>query len=177
MKNLFESLNAVLKKETKPEKRMIRHAREREIIDIAMNNLSQSEMGMELVTFVKDYDIKLSVLRASHNRDYAPTKESVFITVSDDMDIDDPEITIHLAGAIRECSHEYDPMLRRLDPSNSESLYVHREEQKFDDKMYWMTGITYELGKIAGKNEFIDSFALMGYYNLLDVYEKDLTQS
>jgi len=176
MKNPFASMNSALKKEVKPEKRMIRHSKEREIIDITLNNLAQSEMGKELVDFVKDYDIKISVLRGTQNRDYAPSKEAVFITVSENMDIADPEITIHMAGAIRECSHEYDPMLRRVDPSNGESIYVHREEQKFDDKMYWMTGIVYELGKIAGKTEFIDSFTLMGYYNLIDVYEKELTE-
>jgi hypothetical protein len=49
--------------------------------------------------------------------------------------------------------------------------------QKLEDKLFWETVIVYELGKIANKNEFIDSFTLMGYYNLIDGYEKDLTES
>ncbi len=177
MKNPFDSLNAILKSDKKPEKRMIRHSREREIIDICLNRLSQSEMGQELVDFVREYDIKISVLRGAQNRDYAPSKEAVFISVSESMDINEPEITIHMAGAIRECSHEYDPMLCRVSVDRGESIYIHREEQKFDDKMYWKTGIVYELGKIAGKTEFIDSFTLMGYSNLIDIYENDLTKN
>ena len=176
MKNPFDSLNNLLSKETKPEKRMIRHSKEREIIDIALNRLSQSEMGQELVDFVRNYDIKISVLRGADNRDYAPSKEAVFISVSESMDIDDPEITIHMAGAIRECSHEYDPMLCRVSVDRGESIHYQREAQKFEDKLFWEAGIVYELGKIAGKTEFIDSFTLMGYYNLIEAYEKDLTE-
>jgi hypothetical protein len=177
MKNPFESLNKALKADKKPEKRMIRHPKEREIIDIALNNLSQSEMGAELVKFVKDYDIKISVLRGKDNRDYSPSKDAVFISVGEDVDIEDPEITIHLAGAIRETYHEYDQKLRRLDPSNGESIYVHREQQKFEDKLLWETAVVYELGKIANKTEFIDSFTVMGYYSLIDAYEKDLMEN
>ena len=177
MKNPFESLNTLLKSEKHPEKRMIRHSKEREIIDIALGNLSQSELGQELVDFIKDYDIKISVLRGRDNRDYTPSKDAVFISVADDTDIDDPEITIHLAGAIRETYHEYDPKLRRIDPSNGESIYVQREQHKFEDKLLWETAVVYELGKLANKSEFIDSFAAMGYYSLIDAYEKDLIEN
>jgi hypothetical protein len=177
MKNPFESLNTLLKKETKPEKRMIRHSREREIIDIALNRLSQSEMGQELVDFVRDYDIKISVLRGAQNRDYAPSKEAVFIAVSESMDIADPEITIHLAGAIRECSHEYDPMLQKIPFERGETIYFQREEQKLADKLQWQGIIVYQLGKLAGKTEFLDSFTIMGYSSIIDAYEKDFTEN
>jgi len=177
VKNPFESLNKLLKSEKPPERRLLRHPQEREIIDIAFNNLSLSEMGAELVTFVKEYDIKITVLRGRDNRDFAPSDKAVFISVADDMEVDDPEITIHLAGAIRETSHEYDPMLKRVRFENGESIHYHREYQKYEDKLFWETGIVYELGKIANKTEFIDSFTLMGYYNLIEAYEKDLMEN
>ena len=176
MKNPFESLNLLLKSEKPPERRMIRHSKEREIIDIALNNLSQSEMGQELVDFVNNYNVKISVLRGVDNRDYAPTKDSVFISVSESAEIDDPAHTINLAGALREASHEYDPHLKRVSIANGESIHYHREYKKFEDKLYWETGIVYELGKLSNKTEFIDSFTIMGYYSLIDAYEKDLNE-
>jgi hypothetical protein len=51
---------------------------------------------------------------------------------------------------------------------------VHREGQKFEDKLYWQTGVVYELGVLGDKTEFIDSFALMGYGALIDAYQQDL---
>ena len=177
MINPFESLNKLLNSDKSPERRMIRHSKEGEIIEIALNNLSQCEMGQELVDFVNNYNVKISVLRGVENRDYSPTKDSVFISVSENTDVNDPTITIHLAGALREASHEYDPKLKRVSIDNGESIHYHREYQKFEDKLYWETGIVYELGKLSNKTEFIDSFTIMGYHSLIDAYEKDLIEN
>lgn len=176
MKNPFESLNILLKNDKPLEKRMIRHSKENEIIDIALNRLSQSEMGQELVDFVHNYNVKITVLRGTENRDYAPTKDAVYLAISESTATDDPAHTIYLAGALREASHEYDNHLKRISLENGESIHYHREYQKFEDKLFWQTGIVYELGIIANKSEFIDSFTLMGYSDLIDAYEKDLKQ-
>ena len=128
----------------------------------------------KLLKFINDNEIKITVLRGRFNRDYSPSEETVFISVSNDIDITDPAITIHLAGSIRETAQERDQMLRRVGIDRGESIYVHREGQKFEDKLFWQTGIVYELGKVAGKTEFIDSFTLMGYSSLVDAYEHDL---
>lgn len=173
---LFDKLNALVKREKKPEKRLVRHSQEREIIDIALANLSLSEKGQKLVDFVKEKDIRISILRGQDTRDYTTTAKEVFVSVRQETDIDDPAITIHLAAAIREAMHEYDLNLKTPSPHQSEAIYVHRMGQKDDDKLIWQTIIVYELGKISNKTEFIDSFALMGYYSLIDVYEKDLTE-
>jgi len=177
MKNPFESLNNLIKIEKPPEKRMIRHSKEREIIDTALANLSESALGQELVQFITENNIKITVLRGRDNRDYTPSKDSVFISVAEDMDADDPEITIHLVAAIRESMQEHDPMLRTPSLDQGEAIYVHRMGQKDDDKLIWQTKVTYELGKLAKKSEFIDSFTLMGYHSLIDVYEKELNEN
>jgi len=166
---LFDRLNNLIKREKPPEKRLLRHAREREIIDIALSHMSQSPMAQELIDFMNEKDIQITVLRGRENRDYAPSNKMVYISVVDDLDIHDPEITIHMIGAIRESIQEYDPHLRRITPNQGESLYVHREGQKFEDKMLWQTGIVYELGKMANKDEFIDSFTLMGYCHRIQI--------
>lgn len=174
MNKLFESLNNILKTDKPRENRRLRHPKETEIIEIAKANLSQSEMGVELLNFIKDNDVIISVLRGRYNRNHTTSSEAIFISVSDDIDIHSADITIHLAGAIREAAQESDQMLRRVGVDSGESIYVHREGQKFEDKLYWQTGIVYELGKVAQKSEFIDSFTLMGYSSLIDAYEQDL---
>ena len=174
MKNPFDSLNTILKAKKPLENRRLRHSQEHEIIRIALDNLSQSEMGVELLTFLNDFDIKLAVLRGRHTRNHSTSDKFVFISVSEAADISDPEITIRIAGAIRETAQEHDKMLRRVGVDHGESIYVHREGQKFEDKLYWQTGIVYELGRLGERAEFIDSFALMGYASLVDAYEHDL---
>ena len=174
MNKLFESLNGILKSDKPRENRRLRHAQETEIIDIAKANLSQSEMGAELLDFVKKQDIKISILRGRYNRNHTMSEDAVFITVNDNIDIRSADITIHLAGAIREAAQEQDQMLRRVGVEQGENIYVHREGQKFEDKLFWQTGIVYELGVVAHKSEFIDSFTLMGYGSLIDAYEQDL---
>lgn len=176
MKNPFESLNTLLKNDKPVEKRMIRHSKEREIIDIALNRLTQSEVGKILADFVSDYDVKITVLRGTDNRDYVPTKDSVFIAASESSEVNDPAHTIHLAGALREASQEYEPQLKRVSVDNGESIYYHREQKRFEDKIIWQTAVVYELGKIANKSEFIDTFTLMGYSYLIDAYEKDFEE-
>lgn len=175
MKNPFEALKKAVGKETKAEKRLIRHAREREILDIALGNMSQSEAGQELLDFARENDINFAVLRGRDARDYTSNAKNAYIVAPDSIDSDDPDLTIHLVGAIRESIQEYDPNLRRIALEKGEDLYVHREGQKFEDKLFWQTIIVYELGKIASRTEFIDSFATMGYYSLIEGYEKDLT--
>ncbi len=174
MKNPFESLNAALKIKKPHENRRLRHPNETEIINIALNNMAQSEIGTELSRFIEDSNINISILRGRESRDYAPSDQTVFLSVNEDLDIRDPIITIHLAGAIRETAQEHDKMLRRVGVDHGESIYVHREAQKFEDKLYWQTGLVYELGRVAGRTEFIDSFTLMGYSSLVDAYENDL---
>ena len=176
MKNPFESLNTLFKSDKPIEKRRLRHTYEREIIDIALDNLSQSQMGIELIEFLNDKAISIAILRGRTNRAYSITDKLVHISVTEDANIDDPEITIYLAGAIREAAQEYDTMLRRVGVDHGESIYVHREGQKFEDKLFWQTGIVYELGIIANRPEFIDSFTLMGYGSLIDAYDNDLQQ-
>ena len=171
---LFSKLNSILKKEKPPEKRLIRHPQEREIINIAIANLSQCEMGKALLEFIDSHHLDVTVLRGKRNRDYPTSKNGIYISVSTRMDIEDPEITIHMAGAIRETMQEHDPHLRRLGVDNSESAYVMREEQKFEDKLFWQTGVAYELNQQANRREFIDAWYLMGYGALLDAYERDL---
>jgi hypothetical protein len=172
--NLFSKLNGFLKKEKPPEKRMIRHPQEREIINIALANLSHCDMGRALLSFVDEHHLDITVLRGRKNRDYASSKNAVFISVGANMDITDPEITIHMAGSIRETMQEYDQHLRRLSVDNSENAYVLREEQKHEDKLFWQTGIVYEMGRLHDHPEYIDAFMLMGYGALVDAYERDL---
>ena len=177
MSKLFESLNKIIKNDKPAESRRLRHPKETEIITEAMNRLSQSEMGVELINFVKEKEVNIHVLRGRDNRDHSNSGTDIYITVAEDIDIRSPEITILMTGAIREAAQEYDTHLRRLGIEHGESIYVHREGQKFEDKLYWQTGIVYELGKIAGKTEFIDSFTLMGYASLIDAYERDLKEN
>ncbi len=153
---------------------MVRHSREKEIIDIALSNLTQSEMGSELTEFARDYDVKISVLRGTENRDYVTGAQAAYIAVSEETASEDPINTISLAGALREASHEYDPQLKRISINNGESVHYHREHKKYEDKLFWQTGIVYELGILSNRTEFIDSFTLLGYYNLIEAYEKDL---
>lgn len=177
MKNPFESLNSAIKKVRSPERRRLRHPQETEIIDVAMANMDSVPIGQELTQFIRDNNIRISILRGRQSRDYAPSDQTVFLSVSDNVEIDDPTITIHLAGAIRETAQEYDNMLRRVGVDRGESIYVHRETQKFEDKLFWQTGLVYELGKLHGKTEFIDSFMLMGYSSLVDAYEEDINNN
>ena len=93
------------------------------------------------------------------------------------MPVNDPSITLWLAGALRESSQEYDPHLKRVSLQNGETIYFHREQKKLEDKLFWQTGVAYELGKLANKPEFIDSFIVMGYYSLIEAYEKDLNKN
>lgn len=174
MKNPFESLNAAIKKTRLHENRRLRHTHETEIIETAMANLSQSEMGAALVEFIYANNLTVSILRGRYSRDYAPSDDTIFLSVSSDAAIDDPAITIHMAGAIRETAQEHDNHLRRVGVDHGESIYVHREGQKFEDKLFWQTGIVYELGVLGGRTEFIDSFTLMGYSSLIDAYAHDL---
>lgn len=177
IKNPFQSLNTLFTTEKPLEKRRLRHTFESEIINIALDNLSQSPMGIELIEFINEKEINIAILRGRTNRAYSITEKFVHISVADNAYIDDPEITIHLAGAMREAAQEYDTMLRRVGVDHGESIYVHREGQKFEDKLFWQTGIVYELGILANREEFIDSFTLMGYRSLIDAYQDDLEQS
>ena len=174
--SLFDKLGKLLKQEKTPERRLVRHPQEKEIIDIAQGNLRQSELGQELLDFLKEKDIQISVLRGRVTRDFAPGDKAVYITVADNTPIEDPDITIYLVGAIREAAQEYDQMLKKIPFERGESLFIQREEAKLQDKLIWQTNIVYELGKLANKTEFIDSFAAMGYYNLIEAYEKDLLE-
>ena len=174
MKNPFAQLNTLLKTEKEPERRLIRHPREREIIEIALNNLKDSPKAQELVAYMEYRGIKAGVLRGRIGREYAPNKEKFFISVADDVDIHDPKITIDFVGALARSVQEYNPHLCTIDPARGETLYVHREEQKFHDMLTWQTAFVYELGKMVNKDEFIDSFTIMGYSSLIDAYEKDL---
>jgi len=174
MNKLFESLNGILKSDKPLENRRLRHPQETEIIDIAKANLSQSEMGTELLNFINDNNIKISVLRGRYNRTHTMSDNVAFISAYEDVDVRSPDLTINLVAAIREVAQEHDTMLRRVGVDSGESLYVHREGQKFEDKLYWQTGVVYELGRVANKLEFIDSFTLMGYGSLIDAYEQDL---
>lgn len=176
MKNPFASLNALFITEKPPERRFIRHPQEREIIENALNNLSMSDKGQELIDFVNSNDLKITVLRGQHNREFTPNKTNAYLTISESTHINDPSITIHMIGAIREAMHEHDPMLKKVSYDQGESIYVQREERKLSDKLQYQTIIVYELGKIANKSEFIDSFLLMGYYDLIVAYEKDLNE-
>lgn len=174
MKDLFESINAKIRKKIPTENRRLRHSKEREIIDNALGNLSQSDIGTELIEFINEKKVEISVLRGRYNRDHSMSDNHVFISVSEDTNIDDPEITIRLVGAIRETAQEGEQMLRRVGIESGESIYVHREGQKFEDKLYWQTGVVYELGILADRPEFLDSFTLMGYGTLVDAYEADI---
>lgn len=175
LKNPFESLKSAIAKDKPAEKRLVRHPQEREIIEIALSNMEQSEAGKELVDFARENDIKISVLRGRTARDYTSDAKNAYIIAPDGIDVDDPDLTIHLTGAIREAIQEYEPSLRRIGLEKGEQFYTLRETQKFEDKLFWQTIITYELGKMASRSEFIDSFATMGYYSLIEGYEKDLT--
>lgn len=174
MKNPFANLNELFKTEKPPERRLVRHPQEKEIIEIALNNLSESALGKELVDFVKENNIKISVLRGRNTRDFAPTTEVTYISVADDIDINDPEITINMVASIRGAEQEADQRLRSIPYERGESLYVQREEQKLSDILQYQAKIVYELGILANKTEFIDSFTLMGYYSLIEAYENDL---
>lgn len=171
---LFAKLNGFIKKEQSPEKRMIRHAQEREIINIALANLSHCDTGRALLNFIDEHHLDITVLRGRRNRDYTSSKNAIFISVGATMDIHDAEISIHMAGAIRETMQEYNQQLRRLNADHSETSYVLREEQKHEDKLFWQTAVVYELGKLNDQSEFIDAFILMGYGALVDAYERDL---
>ena len=175
IKNPFEALKKAVSNTKPAEKRLIRHAQEREIIDYALNNLAQSEAGQELVDFANENEIKITILRGGPTRDYTSNAKNAYLVASDSVEFDDPDLTIHLTGALREAIQEYDPALRRMGLEKGESMYTHREGQKFEDKLFWQTIIVYELGKLANKSEFIDSFGSMGYYDLIEGYEKDLT--
>ena len=177
MKNPFESLKNAINKEKPAEKRMIRHPQESEIIEIALNNMSLSEAGQELVDFANENDIKITILRGRDTRDYTSNAKNAYVVVSGNTEIDDPDITIHLTGSLREAIQEYEPSLRRIGIEKGENLWMYRDQQKFEDKLYWQMVIVYELGKFANRTEFIDSFATMGYYNLIEAYEKDLTEN
>ena len=124
MNKLFESLNKVLKNDKPVENRRMRHPKETEIITEAMNRLAQSEMGSELIQFVEDHNVRLHVLRGRDNRNHSNSSSDVFISVADDIDIRAAEITILMAGAIRDAAQEHDTHLRRLGVEHGESIYV-----------------------------------------------------
>lgn len=175
VKNPFTALKKAVTSDKPVEKRIIRHSREREIIDHCLGMLSLSEAGQELIDFAAENDIKYTVLRGRTARDYAPNARNAYIVIPDIMDTDSADVVIHFTGALREAIQEFEPSLRRIGVEQGEQTYVHREGQKLEDKLFWQTIIVYELGIMANKSEFIDSFASMGYYNLIDGYEKDLT--
>lgn len=174
MSELFQKLQKMLKQPATPEKRFIRHANEAEMINTAIANLSEIEMGRILAQFVENENKTITILRGRFNNDFATSEDSIYVSIPSNMDVDDPQITIRLAGAIRIAMQESDPMLRRVGVDRGESIYVQREEHKHEDKLFWQTGVVYELGTFAGREEFIDSFTLMGYGALLSAYEEDL---
>jgi len=175
VKNPFIALKKAVTAEKTVEKRIIRHANEREIIEHCLNMLSLSDAGQELIDFAAENDIKYTVLRGRTARDYAPNSQNAYIVVPDSMPTDSADIVIHFTGALKEAIQEYEPDLRRIGVEKGEAVYAYKEAEKFEDKMLWQTIIVYELGKLANKSEFIDSFAAMGYYHLIEGYEKDLT--
>ena len=175
LKNPFMALKKATTDKKPVEKRIIRHANEKEIINHCLAMLSLSEAGQELLDFAAANDIKYTVLRGRTARDYAPIAHNAYIIVPDTMPIDSADIVIHFIGALREAIQEYEPDLRRIGIEKGESIYAYKEAEKFEDKMLWQTITVYELGKLANNPEFIDSFAAMGYYHLIEGYEKDLT--
>lgn len=176
-KNPFAALKSAVAAKKPIDKRVMRHSKEREIIEHCKEMLGLSEAGRELLDFARDNDIQYSVLRGRTARDYAPNAHNAYIVVPDTMRLTDPDIVIHFTGALREAIQDHDPELQRLTVDKGEQAYVSREVERFDDKMIWKTIIVYELGILEGKSEYIDSFATMGYYNLIESYEKDLTSN
>jgi hypothetical protein len=175
--NPFAALKAAVTPPKPVDKRVLRHRKEREIIEHCRLMLGLSEAGQELLGFADENNIQFSILRGRAARDYAPNAYNAYVVVPDDMKMTDPDIVIHFVGALREAIQEHDPDLRRFTVDKGEQAYVSREVERFDDKMIWETIIVYELGIFEGRTEYIDSFATMGYYNLIESYEKDLSEN
>lgn len=177
MSSLFESLNKAIKKNMAPRKSGYRHEREAEIISHALAMLSLSPKGCELIAFKNNSNIKIGVLKSKTSVDYVPSEKTAYVSATYGQKIDDPAIVIHLAGALREAMQDYDPSLKKPTVSMGQAAFANRFGDKVEDKLIWQTIIVYELGKMANKSEFIDSFRAMGYDNLIQAYEKDLTEN
>jgi len=175
--NPFDTLNKAVKRNIEPRKGGFRHEREDEIISHALGNMSLSAKGQELITFKDTHDIQIGVLKSKSPVDYVPEEKTAYISATSSQNSDDPILTIHLAGALREAMQEHIDTLKKPTIAMSEAEFSNRFVDKATDKLVWQTIIVYELGKIANMPEFVDSFVSMGYSNLIESYGKKLTES
>lgn len=175
--NPFDALNNAVKKAATPPKGGFRHEKEVEIVKHALEMLALSPKGRELIAFKNNHNISIGVLKSKNSVDYAPSERTAYISASSGQKADDPALTINLAGALREAMQEHDNTLKKPEISMTQANYNNRFIDKIEDKLVWQTLVVYELGKIANKSEFIDTFAAMGYSNLIESYEKDLTEN
>lgn len=177
MTNPFDALNKAVKRNVEPRKGGFRHDREDEIIAHALDNLALSAKGRELIAFRNTYDIQIGVLKSKNPVDYVPAEKTAYISATSSQNIDDPELTIHLAGALREAMQEHIDNLKKPTVAMGQTNFANRFGDKVEDKLIWQTLIVFELGKNANKSEFIDTFRAMGYSDLIESYEKDLTEN
>jgi len=174
MNSLLDSLNSFIKSAKTPERRMIRHPHESEIIEHSLNELRQCATGTVLVEFMEHNAVILNILRGRYHRNFVTNKDTAYVSIPESVTYDSPESVILVAGSLREAMQEYDQMLKKVGVEQGETIYVHREEKRHENKLFWKSAIVYELGVLKNHLEYVEAFNMMGYASLLEAYQEDM---
>ncbi len=115
-----------------------------QMVEFAFDMLKNSNIGMELVMFARERDLKIKIIKGARETSYVPDQSQIVISLESVNPAQPGRFVLLLAGAIREVMH-IDEGFRPAKINENMSKILEKSRQQQGDKVAHMVAVAYEL--------------------------------
>lgn len=157
--NSFEKLNSYLDGSHNPDLPAFD-----KMVKFGLDILTNSAIGMELVMFAREHNIKIRVIRGPEETSYAAGPEQAVISLDSSKPAGPSRFLLLLAGALRDVMQIHEG-LPTPGPNENMSKIIEKMRQKQGDKVAYMCAVAYEINEISSFSEYtvLAELESMGY--------------
>lgn len=141
------------------------------MIKFGLDMLSNVPVGIELIDFIRQQDIKIKVIRGPEETSYVADDKEVVIVLKSANPAQPSRFILLLAGAIRQIMQEYNG-LEQPSANKPNDEILEKVRVKKGDKIAYMCAIAYEINQIETFKDYhiIEELKNMGYNNHIEAF-------
>ena len=143
------------------------------MIDFGMDIMQNSAIGMKLVLFAKEHNVKIRIIKTSQETSYVPNNNEVVISLMSVNPAQPARFILLLTGAIREVMQIHEGM-RPSEINENMNKILQKSKQKHGDKVGHMCAVAYEINEIETFKcyNMLRELRDMGYAEDLEIFIK-----
>lgn len=146
------------------------------MITFGLDILSNSSIGIELIDFIRENDIKIRVIRGPEEKFYVSDKKEAVIVLKSADPAQPSRFILLLTGAIRDVMQEYEGLETPDFDPDVESV-LEQVRKKRGDRVGYMCAIAYEINQIESFSDYhiIDELKDLGYSEHWNYFKERLS--